>query len=178
MKKHESNKNGPVVLIMEGQMRTRTIYAITLMAGLFLITSCTVLTDSIPTSTPDILLMDIYERTIWDFENLRNEIHDLAAVAADTPVEDLEPILHQMASVTEEIEVYEFPLSAVQAHSALYNFSALTVLCYQREYVEYLRENSGEESVGEHIDFCGQAQVFEETLDLYLQELNEMIAAK
>jgi hypothetical protein len=44
--------------------------------------------------------------------------------------------------------------------------------------VEYLREISGEESVGEHIDFCGQAQVFEETLDLYLQELKEMNATK
>ena len=148
------------------------------MTGIFLITSCNGLTDSIPTSTPDILLMDIYERAIWDFENLRNEIHDLAAVAADTPVEDLEPILRQIAELKAEIEGYEFPLEAAKAQSALDNYSATTILCYQREYVEYLREISGEESVGEHIDFCGQAQVYEETFDLYLQELKETYVEK
>ena len=156
-------------------MRTRIL---SLLAGIFLISSCNGLTVPKPTSTPDPLLMNNNERTIWDFENLRNAVNELAAAAADTPVEDLEPILRQMASVTEEIEGYEFPLSAAQAHSALYNFSALTVLCYQREYVEYLRENSGEESMGEYNVFCGQSQVYEDTFDLYLQELNEMIAAK
>ena len=44
--------------------------------------------------------------------------------------------------------------------------------------MEYLREISGEESVDEHIDFCGQAQVYEETFDLYLQELKETYVEK
>jgi hypothetical protein len=156
-------------------MRTRII---NLFAGFLLLTSCTGSGGMGPTSTPDPLLMTINERIIWDFENLREEVNDLAAEAVDTPVEDLEPIIRQMAALEEEIQGYEFPLFAAKAHSALYNFSANTILCYQREYVEYLREISGEESVGEHIDFCGQARVFEETLDLYLQKLKEMIDAK
>jgi hypothetical protein len=161
-------------------MRTKIIYGITLMTGIFLITSCNGLTDSMPTSTPDILLMDIYEGIISDFENLRNEIHDLAAVAADTPAEDLEPILLQLADRKVEIGRYEFPLELeiAKAQSALANYSATTILCYQREYLEYLREISGQESVGEQIDFCGQAQVLEETLDLYLQELKETYVEK
>jgi len=145
------------------------------MIGIFLITACQGLTDSMPTSTPDILLMELYEKSISDFENLRNEIHDLAAAADDTPAEDLEPILRQLADRKAEIEGYEFPLELeiAKAQSALANYSATTILCYQREYVEYLREISGQESVGEQIDFCGQAQGLEETLDLVLQELKE-----
>ena len=156
-------------------MRTKIINGITLMVGIFLITSCHGLTESMPTSTPDILLMETHERSFRDFENLRDEIHDLAAAADDTPAEDLEPILRQLADLKEEIEVYEFPLELeiARAQSALANYSATTILCYQREYVEYLREISGQESVGEQIDFCGQAQGLEESLDFVLQELKE-----
>ncbi len=161
-------------------MRNKIINGIPLVIGIFLITACQGLTDPKPTSTPDILLMELYERSISDFENLRDEIHDLAAAADDTPAEDLEPILLQLADRKAEIEGYGFPLELeiAKAQSALANYSATTILCYQREYLEYLREISGQESVGEQIDFCGQAQGLEETLDLVLQELKETYLEK
>ena len=85
-------------------MRTRTPLTISLLTGLFLITSCTGSVDIGPTSTTDPEMLDINERAIWDLENLREEVNDLAEVAADTPVEDLEPIVRQMTALKEEIE--------------------------------------------------------------------------
>ena len=128
-----------------------------------------------PTSTPDPLLMDIYERTIWDFENLRNEMNDLAAAAADTPVEDLKLITGQMVELTEEIKGYEFPLFAASAQSTLYSFSFNTEQCYLTKYAEYINEVSHPEDIAYR---CNQAQLFEETLDLYLQELIEINAGE
>ena len=159
-------------------MRTRTTLAFCFLAGLFLFTSCTGSDESGPTSTPDPMLMDIHERTIWDFENYRNEVNDLAGLAADTPVEDLEPIIQQMQMLNGEINRYEYPLFAAQAHSALLNFAYSTDQCYMGKFAAYLMENSDQEMMGRPEDSCDQAQVYEETLDLYLQELKEMDSAE
>lgn len=162
-------------------MRTKIIYGLTLMTGLLLITSCNGLTDSMPTSTPDILLMDIYERTIWDFENIREELNDLALAAADTPAENLEPILRQMNALEEEIKGYEFPLDAAEAHSALYYFADIINQCYGIEYGEYLLTGEAKEewiAAFSDYDRCDRVQVYEETFDLYLQELKETYVEK
>lgn len=159
-------------------MRTRKSFIICLIAGLFLITSCTGSVNTGPTSTPDPLLMTIEERTLWDFENYRDEVNALAGSAADTSVEDLEPILHQMQMLNGEINGYEYPLFAAKAHSALSNFAWNTEQCYTSKYAEYLMESSDQEMMVRPDDRCDQAQVYEETLDLYLQELKEINAAE
>lgn len=161
-------------------MRTRTIYAITLMAGLFLITSCNVLTGPKPTSTPDPCPKDVLETTVRDFEDLRKEIDDLAALADDTPAEDLEPIVRQMTALKEKVNQYEFPLCAAKAQSALQNFSWYTEQCYFIKYMEYIKEIYDEESISDYDDYdrCDRAQLHEEAFDLMLQELKEMIAEK
>lgn len=153
-------------------MRTRII---SLFTGILLFTACTGSVDSGPASTPDPLLMDPVERTIWDFENFRNEVNALAAAAADTPVEDLEPIARQMTALAEEIWGYEYPLFAAQAQSALYNFAVNTEQCYIGKFME---EISDQEMMGFYEERCDQAQVYKETLDLYLQELKEMNAGE
>ena len=104
-------------------MRTRIL---SLLAGIFLISSCTGLTGPKPTTTPDPCPKDVLETTVRDFEDLRKETDDLAAVAGDTPAENLEPIVRQMTELKEEIKGYEFPLCAAYAQSALYNFSFYT----------------------------------------------------
>ncbi len=156
-------------------MRTRTIYAITLMAGLFLITSCTGLTGPKPTSTPDPCPKDVLETVVRDFDDLKKEIDDLAAVADDTPVKVLFPITIQLNDLQEEIKGYEFPLCAAKAQSALYYYSNSTVQCYASKYAEYIYEASYPEDIAYH---CNKAQLLGEGVDLMLQELNEMIAAK
>ncbi len=158
-------------------MGTRTTRIICCLAGLFLITSCAGSGDVGPTSTPDPFLMTMEERTIWDFENFRNEVKALAESAAETPVEDLDPILHQMQMLNGEIIGYEFPLFAAQAHSALLNLATNTEQCYFGKYMEYLLESSDQEMLGRPDDRCDQAQVYEETFDLYLRELKEMNTA-
>ena len=157
-------------------MKNRIAFVTSLIAGVLLMTSCTGSEGIGPTNTPDPLLMTSNERAIWEFENFRDEVNDLAAEADATPVEDLEPIIRQMTVLKDEIGGYEFPLSASQAHSALYNFAWNTEQCYFGKYAEYLAEISGHGLMGEVDDRCNQAQVYEETLDLYLQELKEMNA--
>ena len=159
-------------------MRTRITFGISLLVVIFLLTSCNGLTDLGPTSTPDPWSMDIVERTIWDFENIREELNDLEVAATDTPVEDLEPILQQMQALNGEINGYEFPLFAAQAQSALLNFAWSTEQCYFGKYAASLAESSRQELMGEPDDRCDQVQVYEETLDLYLQELKEMDAGE
>jgi len=123
--------------------------------------------------------MSITERTIWDFENLRNEVHDLAAAAADTPAEDLRPIYLQMVELTEEIEEYDFPLFAAQAPSALYYFANSTYICYSQKEQEYMREMAGDEIIGEiNYSYCDRAPEYEEGFDLLIQELKETNAEK
>ena len=157
-------------------MKAKTIFAIIWLAGLLLITSCGGSGATDPTNTPDPLLMTFNERAIWDFENFRDEVNDLAAAAAATPAQDLEPIVKQMTALKEEIGGCEFPLSASQTHSALLNYASFTEQCYFGKYVEYLAEISGQGSMLNSDDRCDQAQEYEETLDLYLQELKEMNA--
>ncbi len=105
---------------------------------------------------------------------------DLAALAADTPVEDLEPIARRMTELKEEIKGYEFPLCAAKAQSALQEFSFYTEQCYLIKFAEYIKEISDEESIADYDDYdrCDWAQLHEEAFDLMIQELNEMIAAK
>lgn len=135
--------------------------------------------DMGPDSTPDPSLMTIEERTIWDLENYRNEMHDLAELAADTPVEDLEPIILQMnALIQDPNKNPEVPPIAAKAQSALREYTWYTKQCYADKYAEYLGETTYQESMGGSKDLCEQAQVFEESFDLYLQELKEMNAEK
>ena len=155
-------------------MKSKTKSTIILLAGLLLITSCSESVKTGPTSTPDPLLMTLSERAIWEFDNFRNEVNGLAAAAATTPAEDLEPIIKQMTALKEEIQGCDFPLSASQAHSALLNFALFTEQCYFGKYAGYLAEISGHESMIGSDDRCNQALIYEETLDLYLQELKEM----
>ncbi|RLD00507.1 MAG: hypothetical protein DRI46_07320 [Chloroflexi bacterium] len=172
---HESNKNVSIVLNIGGKLRTRTIYTSTFIAGLLLLTSCIQSANLGSTSTPDPGLMDVIERTIWDFEIFRDEVNDLAAEAANTPVEDLEPICLQMVALTEEIEGYEYPLFAASAQSALYNFSYSTNQCCGVKFGEYLNKGPLPEHTAYH---CDNAQVYKESFDTYLQELKEMYAEK
>jgi hypothetical protein len=140
-----------------------------------LITSCAgpVLTG--PTITPDPQLMDVYERTIWDIENLRNQVNDLEIIASETQAEDLEPIIQELISLKEKIRGYSYPLTAAQAHSALYNFAFYTEQCYFSKYAELLLESSNQETIRKpEDDPCVHIQVYRETLNQYLQELKEM----
>jgi hypothetical protein len=160
-------------------MKTRTSFVLILLAGMLLFTACTGSVSTGSTSTPDPSLMSINERTIWDFENLRNEVHDLAAAAADTPAEDLDPIVNQVYALSEEIKEYEFPLFAVKAHSALYYFANSTYICYSQKEQEYMGEMAGDEIIGEvNYSHCDQAPIFGESVDLLLQELKETNAEK
>ena len=158
-------------------MRTRVL---SLLSVIFLITSCNGLTGSDPTSMPDPCSKDVLEKTLMDFENLREEVNYLAAVADDTHVEDLEQIVRQMTELKEEIKVYEFPLCAAKAQSALQEFSLYTEQCYFIKYAEYINENSDVESIADYDDYdrCDRAQLHEEAYDLMIQELKDMIAAK
>jgi hypothetical protein len=151
-----------------------------LLAGMFLITSCNGLTGPKPTSTPAPCPKDVLETTVRDFEDLRKEIDDLAALADDTPAEDLEPIVRQMTALKEEVNQYDFPLCAAKAQSALQNFSFYTEQCYFIKFMEYIKEIYDEESISDYDDYdrCDRAQLHEEAFDLMLQELNEMIAEK
>lgn len=149
-------------------MRAKTARVICIAASLFLVTACSGLTETGPTSTPDPLLMTVEERTIWDLENFRNEVLALAAAADETPGEDLEPILHEMGYLWQTIP--EFPLFAAKAGSALREFAFYTNQCYLGRFAE----KSGLETMGQDEDPCDQAQVYGETFDLYLQELKEM----
>lgn len=161
-------------------MRTSTPFLISLLIGMLLTTSCNGLTGLKPTSTPDPCPKDVLETVIYDFEDLKQEINALAAVAADTPAEDLKPIVLQMTELKEDIKGYEFPLCVARAQSALQEFSLYTEQCYFIKYVEYINENSDVESIADYDDFdrCDQAQLHEEALDLFLQELKEMNAIK
>ena len=161
-------------------MRTRTSFVISLLAGMFLITSCNVLTGPKPTSTQDSCPKDILETTVRDFEDLKKEMDDLAALADNTLAEDLEPVVRQMTALKEEVNQYEFPLCAAYAQSALSNFSFSTEQCYFIKYMEYIKEISGVESIADHDDYdrCNRALEYEEYFDLKIQELNEMISAK
>ncbi|HDD55125.1 MAG TPA: hypothetical protein ENG59_02640 [Chloroflexi bacterium] len=160
----------------EVQIKTRKPFLFSMMVSLFLFTSCAGEVDMGPTSTPDPMLMSIEERTIWDFDNLRNQINDLAATAAETPPEDLEPILHQLVKLIDEIREYEYPINAAQAHSTLFNFANSTTHCYMYEYDVHVRQMSDEnlDVFYGDTDFCEQAKDFEETFDLYLQEMKEL----
>jgi len=152
-------------------MKNRIVFMTSLIASILLITSCTGSEGIGPTNTPDPLLMTSNERAIWEFENFRDEVNDLAAEADATPVEELEPIVKQMTALKEEIRGCEFTLSASQAHSALLSFASSTEQCYFGKYAEYLIEASGHELMGESDDHCDQVQIYKERLDTYLQEL-------
>lgn len=159
-------------------MRPQGSLIFCLVVSLFLLIACEAAIEDGPTYTPDPILMTIEERTIWDFENFRNELNALAGSAADTPVEDLEPILHQMQMLNGEINGYESPLFAAQAHSALLNLFWSTEQCYMGKFAAYLMESSDQEMMGQPDDWCDQIQVYEETFDLYLQELKETSAGE
>ena len=161
-------------------MKTSTPFLISLLIGMLLTTSCNGLTGPKPTSTQDPCPIDVLETTIYDFEDLKQEINALAAVASDTPVGDLEPIVRQMTALKEEIKGYEFPLCAARAQSALQEFSLYTEQCYFVKYMEYDKENSGVESIVDYDDYdrCDRAQLHEEAFDLMIQRLNELIATK
>jgi hypothetical protein len=146
---------------------------ICILAGFFLFSACDGATESGPTSTPDPLSI-----TIWDFEEIRKEVLDLAATAADTKAENLESVIKQMTALKEEISGYEFPLIAAQAHSALYNFAFNTEQCYFGIFAEYLAEISDQETMLEHEDRCVEARTYQETFDQYLQELKDNNAAE
>lgn len=159
--------------IQGGRVKTRISFVICTLAGVFLFSACSGSTAVGPTSTPDPMLMNFNERTIWDFENYREEINDLAGLAAETPVEDLDPIVHQISALAEEIKEYDYPLSAAQTHSALYNYAEFTFQCYVIKYQVHITEMSDEEYHTFFGDFdrCERAQEYKETFDLYLQEL-------
>lgn len=160
-------------------MKPRTSFVLSLLAGMLLIPACNGSVNTGPTWTPDPSLMSINERTIWDFENLRNEVHDLAAAASDTPAEELDPVVNQMFALSEEIKEYEFPLFAVKAHSALYYFANSTYICYSQKEQEYMREMVGDEIIGEvNYSYCDRAPEYEEGFDLLIQELKETNAEK
>ena len=161
-------------------MKTSTPFLIGLLIGMLLTTSCNGLTGPKPTSTPDPCPKDLLETTVKDFENLRDEINALAAVADDTPAEDLKPIVLQMTELKEDIKGYEFPLCAAYAQSALQEFSLWTEQCYFIKYVEYINENSGVESIADYddLDRCDRAQLQEKAYDLMIKRLNELIATK
>jgi len=180
MFKNESNENGPIVSIIWEKMKTKIPFVIGLLIGMLLITSCNGLTGPRPTSTQDPCPIDVLETIIYDFEDLKQEINALAAVASETPVGDLEPIVRRLSELKEEIKGYEFPLCAARAQSALQEFSLYTEQCYFIKYVEYINENSGVESIADYDDFdrCDWAQLHEEAYDLMIQQLNELIATK
>ncbi len=161
-------------------MKTKIAFVIGLLIGMLLITSCNGLTGPRPISTPDPCSKDVLETIIYDFEDLKQEINALAAVAADTPAEDLKPIVLQMTELKEDVKGYEFPLCAAYAQSALQEFSLWTEQCYFIKYIEYNKENSGVESIADHDDYdrCDRAQLHEEAFDLMIQQLNELIATK
>lgn len=156
----------------EAQLNTRGLIRINLMAGALLLAACAGPVEIGPTSTPDPLTMSIEEKTIWEIENLRDKVLALVATADDTPAEDLEPILHEMDYMWQSIP--EFPLFAAKAGSALREFAFYTYQCYIGKFVE----KSGLETIGQHEDHCDQAQLYQETLDLYLQELKEANAGE
>jgi len=58
--------------------------------------------------------------------------------------EDLEPILHQLVKLIDEIREYEYPINAAQAHSTLFNFANSTTHCYMYEYDVHVRQMSDE----------------------------------
>jgi hypothetical protein len=153
-------------------MRVRIVY---ILSFIFLLTSCGGLTDPIPTSTSDPCSKDVLETALRDFEDLKNEIDDLALEAADTPAEDLELIVRQMTALKEEIEGYEFPLCAAKTQSALYNYSLHSEQCIFYKYAQYINAVSHPEEEKEH---CDRAQLFEEGYEQMLQGLKEMIAEK
>jgi len=161
-------------------MKTKIQFVIGLLIGMLLIASCNGLTGPKPTSTKDPCPKDLLETTVKDFENLRDDMNDLAAVADDTPVGDLETIVRRMSELKEEIKGYEFPLCAARAQSALQEFSLYTEQCYFVKYMEYDKENSGVESIVDYDDYdrCDRAQLHEEAFDLMIQQLNELIATK
>ena len=155
-------------------MNPRIVFIISLISFLLLITACTGFVDSVSTYTPDPLLMDTYTRTVWDIENFQYEVSELAAEASGTPVEELEPIIHEMIALREEIESYEFTLSAAQAHSALYNYAFYTEQCYFSKYADFLIDSSIQESMRNSEDNpCEQVIVYMDTLSQYLHELKE-----
>ena len=162
-------------------MKTRTQLCAIILVGLYLLTSCNLLTiqdptsTPSPTSTPDPSSMDIQERTIWNLENFLNEVNDLSAIAADTPVEELDPINRKMALLAAQIKNYEIPLEAATMHSVLYNYAFLTAQCYMIRFDVHINEMSDEEYDYFFGDFdrCERAHIFEETCNLYLQELKE-----
>ena len=160
----------------EAEVNNKGSFLINILAGILLLASCAGPVESGPTSTPDPLTMGIEERTIWELEILRNEIKALAEAADDTPVEDLEPILKEMNALWQTIP--EFPLFAARAGSALREYGFYTEQCYFGIYAEYLAEKSGMETMMQSQDHCDRAQVYEETLDLYLQEMKETNASE
>lgn len=147
--------------------------------SLLLITSCNGLVSTGPTDTPDPFTMTLEERIIWDFENINNELHDLAKEATDTPVEDLEPITSQIYLLSEEIKEYEVPLFGVKAQSALYHYANAIYKCCSRRYQKYKGEMEGDETLGE-VDYsiCNRIQVYAESSYLNIQELKEMNTEK
>jgi len=125
-----------------------------------------------PASSSDPALLNIYETTIRDLENFRNEMQDLAAEADATPVEDLEQLINQMNALIQDPQKnHDVPPFAALAKSALIDFAWNTKQCYSDKYDEYIGDDSGLKFAG---DRCEQAKYLEGRLDLYLQELKEM----
>jgi hypothetical protein len=131
-------------------------------------------------STADLTTMSPHERTIWDFEQFRNEMKELSEAAAETQPGDLDPINRQMSLLAAKIKKYDFPLEAALAHSVLYNYAFMTSQCYIIKFDIYVNEMSDDDYDFFFGDFdrCERALVYEETFNMYLEELKETFASK
>ena len=159
-------------------MKGKTLLLVVLLCfSMLLITSCNESSNMESTSTPDPLTMTINERAIWDFDNYRNQVNEMAAEAADLPAEDLDPLIWQMNSLAEEINEYDTPLIviAIKAQSALYYYANSTFQCYSAKHAEYFRESIGAETLTpNNFAYCDDIMVFSESFDLLLQELKDI----
>lgn len=173
-------------------MKTRTHVITFISIWMILLSSCDFLADQKPTitpdpssiseqaSTPELSMMNPYERTIWDFEQYRNEIKELSSTAAETPAGDLDPITRQMSLLTSRIKKYDFPLEAALAHSVLYNYAFMTTQCYMIKFdvfVNQMPEDDQDFFFGD-FDRCERALVYEETFNQYFRTLKEDFASK
>jgi len=123
------------------------------------------------------MLMTINERTIWELENYKNEVNEMAVEAAEMAAEDLDPLIWHINSLAEEIKDYKVPLFAVKAQSALYNYANSTFQCYSAKHSKYFRESIGAETLTpNNFDYCDEIQIFSESFDILLQELKDMVA--
>ena len=173
-------------------MRTRMRLITIISICVILLASCNLLSGQEPTttldpassseqeSTPDLSTMSPHERTIWDFQQFRNEMKEFSEAAAGTQPDDFDPINRQMGLLVAKIKKYDFPLEAALAHSVLYNYAFMTSQCYMIKFDVHINEMPDDEYELFFGDFdrCERALVYEETFNLYLEELKETFASK